>query len=484
MQLRKRVLAGFMATIMALTVLLASPQMLVAAGSRTANWIGVGAHQFDVSYSLYGSWSFSVAHNIYRLDSTATDLFLGVVPLVAQDRSYATFAYATSTNLVDWTIIAQSTSGWLDRVVYEGGSFLYVNNNGDLVRVNLNGDVEIASELFSGFPRVVFYNGAAAYVASYWDAESETAVILTSQDGNTWEEVDALPYSQDEICDETNGAILHPQFGFETAVGDDGQPVANRVSWEWDGYTNIATRERLNFYVNGERLAQPATEAVEAPAATEEPEAPPSETPPPIYPPLPPAPEPPVFTPVPPAPIYPPIPPAPEPPVYTPAPPVYTPAPPVAVYTPAPAPQVETTTLYVTASFLNQRRGAGNNHAIMGVLSRGEAVTVIGSHGGWRQVSTRHGEGWVFSRYLTDARPAVVTAPAADEFFAFPAMVSVAHALNLRTGPGNNYNVIAWLRNDDWATVIAQRGPWSQVETASGTGWVLSRYLVTFEGKW
>ena len=471
MQLKRRVLAGFMATIMMLSVLLASPQFLMAAASRTANWVGVGAHQFDVSYSLYSSsWSgFRVSSHIYRLDASAPDLFLGLVPLTPDNGATYMYAYATSPNLIDWTIIARSTSSWLGNVVYEGGAFLHGSDFGSLVRVGVNGDVQIVSDLFGrNIPELKFYNGTGTYVLTYWRFEDGQGdwITMTSQDGNTWYEAGEVPYSQGEPCDETNSAILSPSAGFSTTTDDDGQPVVDAVTWNWDGNTSTETRERVNFYINGERLGQAAP-------ATQEPDAPPAEAPP-VE--AQPQPTQPVAPPV----IYTPAPPVTPPPVEAPPAQPVTP-PPVAVYTPAPTQPTPQATMYVTASFLNQRRAPGNEYAIVGVLSRGDAVTITGQHGGWRQVTSRHGEGWVFIRYLSDARPAVQTP---SEFFAYPAEVSVAHALNLRTGPGNDYRVTAWLRNGDWAVVVGYRGLWAQVETASGNGWVLSRYLVAFDGKW
>jgi len=73
-----------------------------------------------------------------------------------------------------------------------------------------------------------------------------------------------------------------------------------------------------------------------------------------------------------------------------------------AVETPVSTPTIQptnTATVY-HAHFLNLRRGAGVSYQAFAVLARGETVTILGHRGGWVNVETASGTGWVFSRYL------------------------------------------------------------------------------------
>ena len=58
------------------------------------------------------------------------------------------------------------------------------------------------------------------------------------------------------------------------------------------------------------------------------------------------------------------------------------------------------TATVTNAHFLNLRRGAGVSYNAFAVLSRGDEVTVLGRRGGWVNVETSRGTGWVFGRYL------------------------------------------------------------------------------------
>jgi len=138
-------------------------------------------------------------------------------------------------------------------------------------------------------------------------------------------------------------------------------------------------------------------------------------------------------------------------------------------------------TKYVSAHMLNQRSGPGMNNRVMGVLNRNDAVTVLGETGNWVNVNTRHGEGYVFNRYLTDVVPtAVQSAPTIVEnvtpFSPYNMFVDVSF-LNMRSGAGNNHGVISVLPRGTAVTVIGESHGWRNVQTAQGEGWVFYTFL-------
>ncbi|MEQ3624145.1 MAG: SH3 domain-containing protein [Celeribacter sp.] len=61
--------------------------------------------------------------------------------------------------------------------------------------------------------------------------------------------------------------------------------------------------------------------------------------------------------------------------------------------------------LYVSGSSVNQRQGPGTGNAIMGSLQRGAAVKVLGTEGGWTQIASPLGTGWMASNFLTSQAP-------------------------------------------------------------------------------
>ncbi|MDE0591592.1 SH3 domain-containing protein [Halocynthiibacter sp. C4] len=62
-------------------------------------------------------------------------------------------------------------------------------------------------------------------------------------------------------------------------------------------------------------------------------------------------------------------------------------------------------TLYVTGFAVNQRVGPSTSNQVMGTLSRGTDVKKIGTQGGWTQIQSSLGIGWMTSQYLSTQPP-------------------------------------------------------------------------------
>src|SRR5690606_31999659 len=58
-----------------------------------------------------------------------------------------------------------------------------------------------------------------------------------------------------------------------------------------------------------------------------------------------------------------------------------------------------------TKTNLNLRSGAGTNHRSLGVIPKGEKLTVHLSTSGWSKVTSSEGTGYVSSKYLSVGKP-------------------------------------------------------------------------------
>ena len=56
--------------------------------------------------------------------------------------------------------------------------------------------------------------------------------------------------------------------------------------------------------------------------------------------------------------------------------------------------------------------------------------------------------------------------------------------LNLRTGPGSQYDIILPLRHGSLVEVLETKGSWSRVrhEASGNVGWAFRKYMVAFDG--
>lgn len=112
---------------------------------------------------------------------------------------------------------------------------------------------------------------------------------------------------------------------------------------------------------------------------------------------------------------------------------------------------------------INVRSGPGQNYSILWSLERGFPLQVIGSRRDWYRVRDFEGDvGWVY-KPLTGAKAHVVVKKP---------------EINVRSGPGTNYRIVAKAREGVVFRTIDRKKGWVKVRHLNGTtGWV-ARHLV------
>lgn len=96
----------------------------------------------------------------------------------------------------------------------------------------------------------------------------------------------------------------------------------------------------------------------------------------------------------------------------------------------------------VQADTLNIREGAGTGFKVVAQLKQGDTVKVLGTSEGWSQIAA-----WVSSQYLS--KPVLKGRVNSGEF-----------NLNIRSGPGTNYSIVAKAQTGDIVTLIEKTGEW------------------------
>lgn len=146
------------------------------------------------------------------------------------------------------------------------------------------------------------------------------------------------------------------------------------------------------------------------------------------------------------------------------------------------------------AYFLNVRSGPSAGFGVVGRLSLGEAVTLVGRvlNNTWLEVITQTGvRGWVNASYVTANVPlgslpitgeasGVPTQPPPPN--ASPTGVATAN-LNVRALPGLYGAVIGWVGQGQSVSMLGRDlyGAWILVQVPSGiTGWVSATYIMPY----
>lgn len=148
--------------------------------------------------------------------------------------------------------------------------------------------------------------------------------------------------------------------------------------------------------------------------------------------------------------------------------------------------------LVVNVSYLNVRTGPGIGHSILTAVRAATELAVIAKDigGVWYQVNTSAGSGWVNSHFtvgrgdfsgvptLGGPERTVIEQPLIPAGAAH--LVVNTAFLNVRSGPGTSHDIITTVPGGAELAVlsIAPDLVWYEVNTASGNGWVNSRFTV------
>ncbi|MBI3764669.1 MAG: SH3 domain-containing protein [Chloroflexi bacterium] len=142
------------------------------------------------------------------------------------------------------------------------------------------------------------------------------------------------------------------------------------------------------------------------------------------------------------------------------------------------------TTLYTTRNvFL--RGGPGVGFVILAELPAGEKLSVLDKYTTWYKVSRADGTvGWVSGSYLTMDPPGSGGGGASGAPL-LPAPLNIGdiaktstQLLNVRSGPGLNFPVIAQYTAGHFVTVLDKHDAWRYVQFNDGTkGWVNAQFL-------
>lgn len=145
---------------------------------------------------------------------------------------------------------------------------------------------------------------------------------------------------------------------------------------------------------------------------------------------------------------------------------------------PTPTPPIAVTPIaVVTTGALNVRSGPSPTFQSLTVVYQGNQMTLIGknSSGTWLKVKTvSNVEGWVNGSYVQTSVP-VSSLPVVDAPVTTPTAIIIVSVANVRTGPGEPYNVIAVLYQGQSVRVSGRNeaGDWLQVILGNGqTGWI------------
>lgn len=138
-----------------------------------------------------------------------------------------------------------------------------------------------------------------------------------------------------------------------------------------------------------------------------------------------------------------------------------------------------TATMYVNANQLNVRSGIGTDFDKLTTLKRGDKVGLFRKEGDWAKIRTESGViGYTVAKYLVGSEAEVEPERPIAYWYIN------ANTLNVRSGPGTNYDKIETLKRGAKVGYFDSDGDWARIQTPSGkTGYMLITYLVDSESE-
>ncbi|GAA0105716.1 hypothetical protein UT300013_23400 [Paraclostridium sordellii] len=135
-------------------------------------------------------------------------------------------------------------------------------------------------------------------------------------------------------------------------------------------------------------------------------------------------------------------------------------------YTPPLDPEYPAKIMYTTADRLNVRSGPGTNYNTVGTLPKGSKVEVVEEINGWAKIKFNYGYGYVSARYLSENSEENIKI-----------MYTTADRLNVRSGPGTNYNTVGTLPKGSKVEVVEEINGWAKIKFNNGYAYVNIGYL-------
>ena len=128
----------------------------------------------------------------------------------------------------------------------------------------------------------------------------------------------------------------------------------------------------------------------------------------------------------------------------------------------------------IAGGSVNLRTGPSMDHDILTTLSRGKEVAVLGEEDGWYRVSADGQEGYVRGDLISPESQG----PASGN----GGTITGGAAINVRTGPGIDFDRITQLSGGNRVTVLGVENGWYRISADGKEGYVLADYLIPDSG--
>ena len=129
-------------------------------------------------------------------------------------------------------------------------------------------------------------------------------------------------------------------------------------------------------------------------------------------------------------------------------------------------------------SSLNVRSGASTSSSVIGSLSNGSKITIVGESGSWYKINYGNTTGYVSKDYVqTSGESGSGSSSQGTTSGKSGQVVNVHSSLNVRSGASTSSSVIGSLSNGSKVTIVGESGSWYKINYGNTTGYVSKEYV-------
>ena len=138
------------------------------------------------------------------------------------------------------------------------------------------------------------------------------------------------------------------------------------------------------------------------------------------------------------------------------------------------------------SSHLNIRSGAGTGYSIVGSLSNGVTVNILGKSGSWYHISHNGITGYVSAEYLQEvssgSNSSGSTSIGSTVSSGKGQVYNVTSNLRVRSNPSTSSTVLGYLLNGEVVDIIGSSNGWVHINYQGSTGYVSAEYIKNYDG--
>lgn len=132
----------------------------------------------------------------------------------------------------------------------------------------------------------------------------------------------------------------------------------------------------------------------------------------------------------------------------------------------------------VTTDGLRVRGGPSTEHRVLGLIEKNKEYRIVSHQGGWVELETQYGNGWVSSEFLNFTSSSAPSQQSSSKpKSAVKSGTITTNSLNIRSEPSQGSALLGKFAKGDKVEIISQQNDWTEISYNGASAWISSQYV-------